>query len=155
MIIAGTGHRPTKLGGYGQAEFDRLVCIALDYLKKERPDKVISGMALGWDIALAHATISIEIPLIAAIPFIGQESRWWKESKKRYKYLLSKAEDINISSPGFAYESFQIRNEWMVDNADMMLAMWDGSEGGTYNCIQYAKEKKVDITNLYEEWRKA
>jgi uncharacterized phage-like protein YoqJ len=154
MIIGGTGHRPTKLGGYGQNEFNKLVYIALDFLKKERPNKVISGMALGWDQALAQAAITIEIPLVAAIPFVGQESRWWKESIKRYEYLLSKAESTNISSPGYSPESFQIRNEWMVDNSDTMLAMWDGSKGGTYNCIQYAKSKKVPIINLWEEWRK-
>jgi uncharacterized phage-like protein YoqJ len=96
----------------------------------------------------------LEIPLIAAIPFTGQDARWWKESRKKYKYLMSRAEDVNISSPGFAYESFQIRNEWMVDNSDKIVAMWDGSEGGTYNCIKYARSKKVPIVNLYDEWRK-
>ncbi len=36
----------------------------------------------------------------------------------------------------------QKRNEWMVDNCDMLVAVWDGTDGGTYNCIDYAKRMK-------------
>jgi len=40
------------------------------------------------------------------------------------------------------------RNEWMVDNSDYVIAVHDGSKGGTYNCIQYAKKNSKEITTL-------
>jgi uncharacterized phage-like protein YoqJ len=48
----------------------------------------------------------------------------------------------------------QIRNEWMVDNAHIVLALWDGSSGGTGNCIKYANRKSVNkpIINLWSSW---
>jgi uncharacterized phage-like protein YoqJ len=33
---------------------------------------------------------------------------------------------------------YQKRNEWMVDHAQMVIAVWDGSSGGTANCVKYA-----------------
>jgi hypothetical protein len=33
-------------------------------------------MARGWDLALAKAAVELGLPLFAAIPFVGQESRW-------------------------------------------------------------------------------
>ena len=33
----------------------------------------------------------------------------------------------------------------MVDHSDRVLAVWDGSSGGTKNCIDYAKEKMVPV----------
>ena len=62
MIVAGTGHRPNKLGGYNNESFLKLVNIAEDALKQMEVTEVISGMALGWDMALAQAAINLNIP---------------------------------------------------------------------------------------------
>jgi len=87
MILSGTGHRPDKLGGYSDSAFDNLVKIAEDYLKESKPDKVISGMALGWDQALAEACVNLNIPFIAAVPFKGQESKWYQSSIANLAHL--------------------------------------------------------------------
>jgi hypothetical protein len=76
MILAATGHRPDKLGGYDLSIYRKLVGLAYSYLRKQTPDVVISGMALGWDQAVAEAAVKASTPFIAAIPFRGQESKW-------------------------------------------------------------------------------
>lgn len=43
----------------------------------------------------------------------------------------------------------QRRNEFMVDNADMVLAYHDGSEGGTKNCVDYAKSQGAVVVNAF------
>ena len=151
MIIAGTGHRPPKLGGYHL--FLYWVNLANEYLVKNKPDKLISGMALGWDQALAQAAVDLQIPLLAAVPFIGQESKWPKASQMAYLELLEKADEVHIvSDGGYSAGKMQVRNEWMVDNCDHVLALWDGTGGGTGNCIQYAKSKDVKIVNLWDRY---
>lgn len=45
----------------------------------------------------------------------------------------------------------QLRNKWMVDKSDIVIAVWDGSEGGTNNCVQYATENKKRIINLWKK----
>jgi len=48
-ILAGTGHRPDKLGGYGAGVSTRLVDLARVALMNYRPDEVVSGGAgLGY-----------------------------------------------------------------------------------------------------------
>lgn len=154
MIVAGTGHRPNKIGGFTTENFFNLVEVAERWLSENNPDKVISGMALGWDMALAQACINSKIPFVAAIPFKGQESKWSFSQKELYKSILKFAEEIvYVSKEGFSAQKMQKRNEWMVDRADVILAMWDGTMGGTYNCIRYAESKNKKIINLYEVYR--
>lgn len=151
MIIAGTGHRPNKLGGYGVEAFNKLVKIAEDYIKSlDIKPTIISGMALGWDQALAQAAINMECNLIAYIPFEGQEAMWPKKSQTYYKYLLDKCNNkVYCSNPGYSARKMQKRNEDMVDNCDIVLALYDGTVGGTYNCIKYATKQKKEIVNLF------
>jgi uncharacterized phage-like protein YoqJ len=153
MIVAGTGHRPDKLGGYNNDTYLKLVEIAEEWLIENKPSKVISGMALGWDQALAQAAINCNIPLIAAVPFEGQERMWSDKSKRYFNKLLSMAESVTyVCEEGYAPYKMQVRNEWMVNNSDLILAMWDGTNGGTGNCIKYANKANKTIVNLYEEW---
>jgi uncharacterized phage-like protein YoqJ len=154
MIICGTGHRPDKLGGYSDIAYNKLVKIATKHLIELKPDKVISGMALGWDTALAEASLNLGIPLLSAVPFEGQEVMWHESSKIKYKDILSKATEIKyVCEKGYSPYKMQVRNEWMVDNSDLVLAMWDGTKGGTYNCVQYAKKSGKPIRNAYEDYK--
>lgn len=150
MIVAGTGHRPEKLGGYTIKAFEALIKIAEDWLKENDVSKVISGMAL------AQASLNLEIPLLCAIPFEGQERMWSKEHKKLHQDIISKASEVVYVSPkGYHPKKMQIRNEWMVDNCNVLLTMWDGTKGGTYNCLKYADNKRTKIINLYEKYNMA
>jgi uncharacterized phage-like protein YoqJ len=159
MRIAGTGHRPTKLGGYSRLAFDKLVRVAQTYLSLVRlqlPESetitVISGMALGWDQALAQAAVNLQIPFIAAIPCLGQERTWPAESQRLYSELLSMAASSHlVTNAPYQAWMMQRRNEWMVNEADRVVALWNGEAvGGTYNCISYCIQKKVQVDNLWD-----
>lgn len=153
MILSATGHRPNKLGGYSKDVQDKLKNLAISFLSKEKPDKIITGMALGWDTAWARAGLSLQIPVLAAIPFYGQESMWPGESKKSYFNILEQCEDVvYVCDKGYAPWKMQIRNEYMVDKCDKVVALWDGSEGGTGNCIRYAVKANKPIINLWKEY---
>lgn len=148
-ILAGTGHRPPKLGGYKLPNPIYIkVCQQTEkILLEEKPDKVISGMALGFDLWLAHVAIKLGIPVLAAVPFDGQESAWPQSSQQLYNALLKKASEIIIvSEGGYSASKMQVRNEFMVDKCDLVLACYNGDQtGGTANCIAYAKNKNKPI----------
>jgi uncharacterized phage-like protein YoqJ len=155
MIIAGTGHRPNKLGGYGDKVFQRLVDLGRYVIREERAQHVISGMALGWDQALAQAALELKVPFTAAVPFEGQESMWPISSQGLYRELLSKAEKVIIvCDGGYSAAAMQKRNAWMVDHADQIAALWDGSSGGTGNCLAYARKREVGWNNYWALWVK-
>lgn len=153
MIYAATGHRPNKLGGYGAFAHSRLVKVASAHLRISKPIMVIVGMAQGWDQAVARACIDLGIPFRAAIPFKGQEKEWPAQAQGHYQFILAHASSIHIVCDGdYEVWKMQKRNEWMVDHCNQVLAIWDGTPGGTANCIRYARSLKRPIVNLYEEW---
>ena len=149
-IVSFAGPRPQKMGGF-QIPNPIYTKIRQDLREKIvelNPKSAISGMALGVDTIAAELCIELEIPFIAAVPFEGQESVWPQASQLKYKSLLAKAKEIKIVCEGkYASWKLQKRNEWMVNHADLVLAVWNGMSGGTANCINYAKSvgKKIVI----------
>jgi uncharacterized phage-like protein YoqJ len=160
VIVAVSGHRPDKLPnketGYKLPNPTyNYVCQELERVLIElKPDKAISGMALGTDSYFAFVCIKLGIPFIAAVPFLNQESKWPKASQDTYHKLLAKAAEVVIvSEGGYSAEKMQTRNIWMTDRCDTLIAVWDQSSGGTANCIAYAKSVVRDI--IYIDPRKA
>lgn len=172
MKIAITGHRPNKLGN----DYDlksvlimQIKKIILEFIHQDRFDneqiEFIIGMALGIDTLFARIAIEYNIPFIAAVPFRGQESVWPNKSKVEYYNILKKAHSIylcdeqrseiasyfnvyNIKDIHYSAEKMQIRNKWMVDNCDILIAVWDLSSGGTKNCVMYAKSINKEIFHI-------
>ena len=75
--VMGTGSRSMRTDPNAQNIFVTL-CSYIIELKQEHPTLVlISGMAEGWDEAIAKAAIRFEIPFIAAVPHAGYGSYYW------------------------------------------------------------------------------
>ncbi len=154
-IIVATGHRSQKCGGFSEVAQTALKQIAIDWLAALRPRGAISGMALGWDTAIVEACLNLGLPYVACIPFRGQESQWPLHARRAYANYIRHAANVIVSSPGeYAANKMQIRNERMVDLAlkngpgpanALVLAMWDGTSGGTKNCLLYARTRLESI----------
>lgn len=144
MIVAVTGHRPDKLGGYHDHAFHHEIKMAMvEAFLDFKTNKVVSGMAIGVDTFAVQVARTLSIPYIAAIPFKGQELRWPDSSQIYYRDCLDNAEEVvTVCEGGYAPWKMQKRNEWMVDHCDILVAVWDGTSGGTNNCINYAVGKK-------------
>lgn len=148
MIVAFTGHRPDKLGGYKLPNPTYIkVCQQIEAkLIELKPDKIISGMALGVDQWAAFIAHKLKIPFIAAVPFDKQEIKWPESSQQTYHKLIKLSDETVIVSPGtYSVAKMQIRNEWMTNHCDKLIAVWDGSKGGTGNCVEYAQSIKKEI----------
>ena len=110
-------------------------------LEELKPEKAISGMAQGVDQWAAEICIERNIPFVAAVPFEGHEKKWPKKTQDHYNDLLSQAAEVHIICNGkYRREMYQIRDEWMVDHCDKLIAVFDGSKSGTKNTIDYAKK---------------
>lgn len=166
MILGVTGHRPQKITNYNS---DRLLALAVQCLKRYEPDKIITGMALGWDTAIAQAALMLSIPYIAAVPFQSQDSKWCDSDKAIYEDLLWKSDKIVQvdTQPGYTCNKADIghyhlskmftRNRWIVDNSDEILALYNGSEekfSGTRHCLNYAHNVNKKVINVWSSWVK-
>lgn len=147
-----TGHRPSKIGGY---DFDnpirikirdKIKNILLEHKKIHKEIVCISGMAIGVDQDFCSVCLDLKIPYIAYVPFNGQENIWPTPAKNFYKELLNKAKAIKtVSKGGYSPKKMQIRNEAMANDCDMAIAIFDGTNGGTCNCVNYLKKIKKAI----------
>jgi len=153
MKIAVTGHRPHKLGNdyAGTSELIYNIKYEIEQIFDTYiPTHLITGMALGIDTVFALLAIQHEIPFTAAIPFIGQEKMWPAQSQENYRKIISHplCEKVIISEGGYTAYKMQVRNEWMVNRCDILIAVWDGTEGGTANCVKYAMTRPCSIIRI-------
>jgi uncharacterized phage-like protein YoqJ len=147
-IIGVTGHRASKLGGHQVPNpIYHAVRRQIDEAFIELlPDLVLTGMALGVDQWVAEICVQFDIPFAAIIPFEGQESVWPSHAQARYHWLLSKAAWKYVVSPGeYHVSKLQTRNEWIVSHCNLLLAVYNGTKGGTANCIAHALRVRCPI----------
>ena len=160
MTYGFTGHRPPKLGGYGKEAQQNLYNFAYQILYKHFDvclDKAIIGMAQGWDLTIAQACFLLNIPYIAVVPFPGQELVWPDEKvRSLYRSILDTAQQVvyvSQSTGGNVARALQLRNQWIVDHSEKLIALWDGIEsGGTWNCVKYSRRRNVEVINVWEDW---
>jgi len=110
-------------------------------------DRYISGLAIGVDMLAAECVHDFkmnnhnhDITLVAAIPFPSQANRWPVHTRQHWSTVVAMCNDVQIiSEDPYSPEKMQIRNEWMVNQSDYVIAVWNGiKSGGTWNCMNYA-----------------
>lgn len=167
-----TGHRPNKLGGYdwnnplNKTIMKIIKETVIDLIENRSVDTFIFGGALGIDqmsyVVVYNLKLRLypNIKLILAMPFEKQSNNWLKRDKmilERQKQLADKVvlvdtlENYKINGlveGEFHPAKYQKRNEFMVDNSDIVIAIWDGSKGGTYNCVKYAEKMEKEIIRI-------
>lgn len=160
MIIGITGHRVEKL-----PNIEMLRDALREHLELFGATHVIHGCANGTDLIAAHEAFKLKIPYTAAKPWekhygaISKNSGFEGNDREVYKKMIRNANRV-VNTTGEADYSpklYQLRNQWIVDNSDMMLAVWDGSASGTYNCVKYAMRQnkklyKLDPSSLRGEY---
>lgn len=142
MNVGVTGHRPDKLGGWDPLHpvVDRVKRVLRLALVDAGPSALVTGMALGVDQWAAQEALELGIPFVAAVPCDGMDDAWPSLSRKRFHALLERAQEVVVVAPGpYKPWKMQKRNEWVVDHCELLLAVHDGSAGGTFNCLQYAR----------------
>lgn len=153
-VISFTGHRPPKAGltwsHYGPIDLAHVEAIRV-MLREQDVRGACVGGALGWDTLAARACLLAGIRYHVFVPFDGQELKWPLAARERYHIMLEYAASVRVVSPGpYAAWKMQKRNEAMVNHSLEVWALWDGSDGGTANCIKYAKSVGIPVVNFLE-----
>ncbi len=158
MILAGTGHRPKYLGlDYSETSNNLLTKFIAEIINTLTVTRIISGGATGFDQALAETSISLNIPLTVAVPFPSFHSKWPPSGIKRFNNILQKADVVHTVSPDpYNNSKFILRDKWMVDNCDMVIALYDikNTSSGTGATVRYAEKLKKEVYNIWTLWEK-
>lgn len=147
MKIAVTGHRRLD------HPLDDVIEAMVKTINILQPTSVLTGMAVGFDQAVALACIQTGVAFEAAVPFKGQESIWPQDAQDVYNEILSKASKVTVVSPG-AYAAWKMhaRNGYMVKSADIIVGYMRPSEtkGGTFEAMKLACQTSKKVINLYQ-----
>lgn len=158
-----TGHRPVRFS-FGYDEEDEK-CIRLKlamareiYSLIESGIKVFyTGMAQGVDQWGAEIVLDMKrqfspVRLVAVLPCETQANKWSLEQRERYFNTLAACDDVITLNTRYTPQCMLERNRYMVDSANFLLAVYDGSEkGGTAYTVRYARNKKREIITIHPD----
>lgn len=157
-----TGHRPQSLP-WGFNEQDERCLKMKEQLKMEIINAIengyttfISGMALGFDMICAEMVLELKktfphIKLIGAIPCKTQDKLWKEKDKQRYRSLLAQLDGIRcIYDDYIGHECMLERNHFMINNSSLVIALFNGRNGGTKKTLDYAKIHGLKIIILQD-----
>lgn len=155
-----TGHRPKGLPfGYNERDSrckklkKALKKLILNKIQEENTTAFLSGMALGTDMFAAEIVLGLkrkfrDITLTAVLPCRTQAAKWNKEATARYELILAKCDKVIILQDEYTPSCMNMRNLYMAEHSDCVIAVWSGTEGGTANTIRFAIERHLPITVL-------
>lgn len=164
MIIAGTGSRSLRKDEelFNKVYEEVRGRIGLEFKKPT----LMSGMAEGFDEIIAKVAMDTGCPLICAIPNDGYLRYYWEQNsvtgKDRYDeaceiceyafstydrggYIEYVCDSVYVNG---VHANF-IRNEWMVNKADLML-VYNPTSRGTKHCFEYINKvnRKYEIIEV-------
>lgn len=151
-----TGYRPQKMPfGYDESDprcvaFKAELRKTLEELIGERYVYFLSGGSLGMDMFAAEAILELQkdypwISLEIVTPFDAQAARWPPEYRERHDRLLKQADAVTPICHEYTRSCMFRRNRYLVDEADLLLAAFDGKPGGTAMTVDYANRTRVPI----------
>lgn len=149
-----TGHRPDKMT-LGEKEIKPMLEKAIDEAIEDGYVTFITGMAMGVDIWAAEIVLERKkkndnLHLICALPHLGFETRRSLSEKMKFNKIIKKADMVKEINDHYFRACYQVRNEWMVDRSNLVIAVFNGQKSGTKNTVDYAIRKGVRVKNIIE-----
>ena len=139
MLVGITGHRPERLGNNWPI-VERWIAEKLEeYKTRGERVSLITGMARGVDQIAATTAINAGVGVRCYYPFPHKFS-------DLEDYVLVNAEVTRFEQDKYSSGVYFKRDRRIVDDCDILFAVWDGiKNGGTWQTIKYAREKKKQI----------
>lgn len=162
-----TGHRPTRFKfGYkenttGCKRLKKRLRDQFALLYQQGVRRFWVGGALGVDMWAGEILLRLkeqpgfeEIELNIALPGEGHDSGWDERSKRRMDFLARHCSRLAVVGSELSSEDYRTRNEYMVDHADVLVAVYDNERSirsGTQMTVGYARRKKLPIILIHPD----
>ena len=158
-----TGHREEKLGESWREDSPECMALkqhmlcAIENVYQSGIHYFLCGMAHGCDLYFAEAVLAFQrehpdVELEAAIPYAGQADRWRGALRRRYDAVLRACARCTVLQQEYTRDCMMRRNRYMVDNAAVLIAVYNGSPGGTRNTMLYAMRQGLEIIEIEAEF---
>ena len=149
-IATFTGHRTY------QGEADEALREAVEALYDEGVRTFRVGMAEGFDLAAGAAVVALserheDVVIEAIVPFPAFALRFGVRGKMLYDSVIASADVVLYADMAYHRAIFHRRNDMLVEGADVVVAWYDGSRGGTDYTIRRAHKIGCRIINLFPD----
>lgn len=142
-----TGHR-VLYRDFDEKKLENLFVKLLD----KGFDTFLIGMAIGFDTVcfkiLEKLREKYPLKIIACVPCRHQDLKFSLEQKVEYRKMLISADEKIILSEEYTPSCMQKRNQFMVDNASVLISYLRRNYGGTYKTCEYALKHNVPIIKV-------
>ena len=151
ITVAFTGHR--SYAGEADEELHRVV----EQLYEQGFRRFLCGMAWGWDLAAGRVVMQLkkvhpDVELVAVVPYRGFCNLFHGTDEELYKSVAGAADSIEIVCENGSDMSYMLRNNFLVDNASVVVAWWNGKpRSGTAYTVGRARKSRVEVVNLYPQ----
>ncbi len=157
--LAITGLRRKKLGwnmssfSFNEEKMIKLLQKELKVFIDNGFSNFLTGMADGSDLIFTKAILRLKeehenIILQAIVPFKTQEKFYIARDKFDYYNILSKCDVVRIIDSNYNASSFRKRNEYLVENSSILIAITDDTtkiRSGTTQTINIARKNNLQI----------
>lgn len=148
-----TGHRDIPMSEYDA--LTKRLFLLIDRLYREGITTYYCGGALGFDTVAAVTVLNMklqypDLKLIIAVPCPEQSRSWSESDRVLYESILRRADEVVTVSPSYIRGCMQIRNRYMVDRADTLIAYVKRDTGGSAYTKRYAIKKGLTILDVTE-----
>lgn len=151
-----TGYRPAKMPfGYDELDprcidFKKRLSDTISMLIDQGYSYFLSGGAMATDIFAAEAVLALkkrfpQITLEMVSPFDGQAEKWSRAYQARHDELFELADVVTVISHEYTRSCMFLRNRYLVTNADILVAAYDGQDGGTKMTVELARREGLQV----------
>ena len=96
-----------------------------------------------------------KLELVIVIPFEGHDRDWDDRSKKRLAFLRKFSARIYVAGKTQASDSYRLLNHYLLDHADVLLAVYDGLRSkhgsGIELTVKQAGERGIDLILIHPD----
>ncbi len=136
-ICAFTGHRDLEKDFNAEKLLSEILR-AID----EGYTTFLCGMAVGFDLLAAEFVLMLKeenpkLKLLPCIPCEGQDKYYSAEDKMRYHAAMLVCEEQVVLSPYYYRGCMQVRDRYMAERADRLIAYCNKDTGGTAYTVKY------------------
>ena len=154
-----TGHRANKLPWGSNEEDPRCKALkqrlwdVMETAYEEGYRHFICGMAQGCDLYFCELALQLrekygDVSVEAAIPCPSQADGWSRAERYRWQRLVDQCDVETVVQDHYTPDCMLRRNRYMVDHASLLIAVYDGQNGGTRRTMEYAMRRGLDIVDI-------
>lgn len=152
------GHKPQDLG-YSEntlqcdALKEQLQALLVFLIEQQGVCHFITGMEPGVEQFAAQIVLDLkpryaQLTLECVLPFETQAEHWEEWERDIYFRIVSACDTETMLQKHESRECRQRKNVYMIEHADVVLAVWNGQPGTIGAAVAYAEEKQKSVVRM-------